>query len=203
VATTLAVINGIAIVVLVGVTGYYAWQTREMAKEMRSARLLSLLPKLVLDIGMIGPTYGDIVVRNVGSGPALDADLTLVFEGSEAAEREEREWLAHVIATGEEHEFLPPREVNSMDGFAARHPTISLAGTIHDALGQAHEVDERIDIAEAWGRVESALHRWEESPATKVAREFEKTRKQLEKIDSRLSVLAELARAEAKKHLGL
>jgi hypothetical protein len=159
--TALAITNGVAIVVLVLVTAYYAWQTRQMAKEMRSARLLSLLPKLVLDIKMIGPTYGDVLVRNVGPGPAIDADLTLTFEESEAGEREEREWLAHVIAPGEDHEFLPAQGIGSMDELVAKHPTIALTGTIRDALNQTHSVDERIDLAEAWVRLESAQVRWD------------------------------------------
>jgi hypothetical protein len=178
--TTLAIINGVAIVVLVLVTVYYAWQTRQMVKEMRSARLLSLLPKLVLDIKMVGPTFGDVVVRNVGLGAAIDADLTLTFEGSEAAEPEERQWLAHVIAPGEDHEFLPADGIGSMDDLVAKHPTIALAGKIRDALGQTHTVAERIDVAEFWGRLENAYERWVESADRKVVRELEKIRRELE-----------------------
>jgi hypothetical protein len=178
--TVLAIINGVAIVVLVLVTAYYAWQTREMAKEMRSARLLSLLPKLVLDVKMIGPTFGDVVVRNVGPGAAIDADLTLTFEGSEAAEPEERQWLAHVIAPGEDHEFLPAHGIGGMDDLVAKHPTIALAGKIRDAFGQTHVVDERIDVAEFWGRLENANERWVESADRKVVRELEKIRRELE-----------------------
>jgi hypothetical protein len=184
--TALAIINGVAIVVLVLVTAYYAWQTREMAKEMRSARLLSLLPKLVLHVKMIGPTFGDVVVRNVGPGAAIDADLALTFEGSEAAEREERRWLAHVIAPGEDHEFLPGNEIRSMDDLVAKHPTIALEGKIRDAFGQTHVVDERIDVAEFWGRLENANERWVESADRKVVRELEKIRKELEAIQRHL-----------------
>jgi hypothetical protein len=177
--SALAIINGAAIIVLVLVTAYYAAQTKQMVKEMRSARLLSLLPKLVLDIKMIGPTYGDVVVRNVGPGAAIDADLTITFAESEAAGREEREWLAHVIAPGEDHEFLPTQGIGSMDELVAKHPTIALTGTVRDALNQTHEVNERIDVAEAWARVESAHVRWEEGSDRKVVRELEKIRKEL------------------------
>jgi hypothetical protein len=79
----LAVINAVAIGVLVVVTAYYAWQTHKMAREMRQARLLSLLPKLVLDIEMVGPRHGNIVVQNVGPGPAIDADLVIVFDAAD------------------------------------------------------------------------------------------------------------------------
>jgi hypothetical protein len=171
----------VAIVVLVLVTTYYAWQTRQMAIEMRAARLLSLFPKLVLDVEMIGPTYGDVVVRNVGPGAAVDADLTLTFEAGNAGDAEDRRWLAHVIAPGEKHEFLPTRGIGSMDDLVAKHPTIALSGTLRDALGQVHTVAERIDAAEAWSRLQGALHRWEETPERKVVRELEKIREELKR----------------------
>ena len=43
-------------------------------------------------------TFGDVVVHNVGPGAAVDVDLTITFESSNPAEREEeRRWLAHVV----------------------------------------------------------------------------------------------------------
>jgi len=191
--TALAVINGVAIVVLVFVTGYYAWQAREMAREMRQARLLSLLPKLVLDVEMVGPAYGNIVVHNVGVGPALDADLAIVFEPGDEGIVEERRWLAHVVPAGERHEFLLPEGISDMTGLVARHRSVALRGEIRDALGQHYKVDERMDIGEWWDRLGEALHRWEMEPADRIAREFEKSRKELESIHGRLSVLASVA----------
>jgi hypothetical protein len=193
--TALAIVNGIAVVVLVVVTSYYAWQTKQMAIEMRRARLLSLLPKLVLDIAMPGPTFGLVVVRNVGTGPALEADLRLGFEGTTEAEREERFWLAHVIAPGENHEFLPPQAVNSLDDLAAQHPVITLRGSHLDALGQSHAVDERMDVAELAVRLKTVLHRWEETPERKMVRELEKSRTELGKITRHLSALAAVAQS--------
>jgi hypothetical protein len=191
--TALAIINGIAVVLLALLTGYYAWQTHSMAEEMRRARLLTFLPKLALDLAMATPTYAMVVVRNVGSGPALDADLRLVFAGTDSTEPEERSWLAHVVAPGERHEFIPPTEVNSLIDLAARHPTVSLRGSVRDALGQAHAVSEQIDVAEASARLESALHRWEETPQRKMVRELEKLGPELHKIELDLSALATVA----------
>jgi hypothetical protein len=85
--TALAIINGIAIVVLVLVTAYYAWQTHEMAGEMKQARLLSLAPYVRLDIRMLAPGYGVPVARNVGTGPAIDCDLHLHFRRSRPHDR--------------------------------------------------------------------------------------------------------------------
>jgi hypothetical protein len=174
----LAIVNGVAVLALVGVTAWYAWQTREMVREMRRARVLSLLPKLVLDVKMVGPTFGVIVVRNVGTGPALDAELTLVLEG-DAPVREEREFQAHVIAQGEQHEFLPPDPVNSMDELVSRHPTVALVGGFRTAFDEEEVVRERIDIAEVWRSLKGARRRWRDDPAEVTVRRLEEMRKEL------------------------
>ncbi len=191
--TPLAIVNGVAVVVLVVVTAYYAWQSRQMVAEMRFARRLSLLPRLVLDVSMVGPTYGDVAVRNIGSGPALDADLTLVFEPGASGNRDERRWLAHVVAPGEGHEFLPRQEISSMDDLAREHPAIALTGTMKDLFGEAHEISERINIADAWARVPDALHRWERTDAAKIVRELERIDRRLQRLDRRFSTLTNIA----------
>jgi hypothetical protein len=78
------------------------------------------------------------------------------------------------------HEFLPANGIGGRDDLVAKHPTIALSGTFLDALGQTHTVDERIDVAEFWGRLENANERWVESADRKVVRELEKIRKELE-----------------------
>jgi hypothetical protein len=185
--TALAVINGVAIVVLVLVTAYYAWQTHEMAQEMRHARLLSLLPKLVLDVEMVGPTYGLIVVRNVGAGPALDVDLHLLFGDTRTEGIEHRQWLAHVIAPGEPHQFLPPEGVSDINGLVGRFPIVSLRGELRDALNQAHEVNEQMNLQEWWLNLERSKHRWQEAPADRLVRELEESRKELGRMRGELT----------------
>ena len=73
-----------------------------------------------------------------------------------------------------------------MDDLVAKHPTIALAGKIRDALGQTHTVDERIDVAEFWDRLENANERWVESADRRVVRELERIRKELEAIQRHL-----------------
>ncbi len=85
---------------------------------------------------MVGPTFGVVVVRNVGPRPAMDADLTIILEAAEgSSNRDERRWIAHLIASGEQHEFLPGQEISSMDDLVRKHPAIALSGTMKDALG--------------------------------------------------------------------
>jgi hypothetical protein len=82
-----------------------------VVREMRRARLLSVLPKMAVDIQMVGPRYGVVVVRNVGVGPALRVDLHIFFGDRNNEAIEHRHWLAHVVAPAEEHQFLPLRHV--------------------------------------------------------------------------------------------
>jgi hypothetical protein len=69
--------------VLIAVTTYYAAQNRRMVKEMAATRELSILPKLALEFLRLGPTAMDVLVKNVGPGPALDIEVRLILEPRE------------------------------------------------------------------------------------------------------------------------
>jgi hypothetical protein len=91
---TFAVINAVAIVVLVAVNVYYAVQNGRVLEEMRSTRLLNVRPRLALGIHMPGPTTGFVTVTNVGSGAALDVDVNLELQAQPGAVRlsEQQRW---------------------------------------------------------------------------------------------------------------
>lgn len=172
----LAVLTG----ALVLLTAYYAWQTRSMVLEMRNARQLSLRPKIALDVELLGPKFGVIVVANVGAGAALDSRLTLVFHNADG-ENEEREWIDHLIAPGERHEFLPPKDVNNMDQLVATYPRVSARGTVVDLFGDTIDVNETIAIAEAWERIGTLSHRWQEPAPDRLIRGVEDIQKAIER----------------------
>jgi hypothetical protein len=87
----LAIITTISTIVLTGITGYYAWQTRILTKETHDARELATLPVLTCTMmahaptgtkvaGKQGDVYGELnslEVRNVGTGPALDVHIQI------------------------------------------------------------------------------------------------------------------------------
>jgi hypothetical protein len=100
----------IATVVLVFVTGFYAWQTWLMAQEMQKSRRLSVRPRLSLRLDYISNTIAVIRLENIGQGLALNVEGILHLLPSQAgtAPREERNFADTVIAPGQHHDFLPP-----------------------------------------------------------------------------------------------
>ncbi len=170
--------------VLVAITAFYAWQTRKMVGEMWRARLLSVLPKLVIDFRHRGAGFAEIVVRNVGQGPALDADLELTFEplpGS-ALQRVSRPWRTSVIAPGEEHRFYPPDNAIGhpmhMDSLVAAFGRITLRGTCDPSLGDRVTVDDEMaDLATLWQMATAADHRPTGGPSREVGRRAQALRR--------------------------
>jgi hypothetical protein len=169
---------------LVGVTLYYARQTRRMADEMHEARRVSVLPKLAIDFRHRGAGFAEIVVRNVGQGPALDADLELAFEPLPGTDQQRisRPWRASVIAPGEDHRFYPPvdaaGQLMHMDALVAAFARITLRGTCHPSLGDPVTIDDEMaDLSESWQLAQDADHALQEDPAEKSAAALKRSAK--------------------------
>ncbi len=165
--------------VLVVVTGFYAWQTFEMVKEMRQARQASLMPVLGVDMMPRAPTYCEVRLRNNGLGPAFHVDLTIRFVGR-SAETIEGPFRADVVPPGHEHLFITPRDLGTEE-FVEVYSHIEVSGTIQDAFGTEHKVSTRTgDLATWWeSRGEPINERW-------VPNEFEEMHRVVKKIQEHL-----------------
>lgn len=64
----LGIVNAVAVVVLVMLTGYYAVQTRSTVREMSKARESTIFPKLLLEVTTVGAGY-PIVAAGVNMTP--------------------------------------------------------------------------------------------------------------------------------------
>jgi hypothetical protein len=163
---------------LVLVTCYYAWQNRRMVTEMARTRELAVLPKLSIEFLRLGPTAMDVAIKNVGSGPALAIDVRLAFEARDGAPigTEERRWRQNILAPGEQKDFLPPGELNAnLDTLPARFQRIRLIGTMRDATGKTHAIDEVFDDLPEWREVlGGARQRFVGLPERELAQAFEK-----------------------------
>lgn len=156
--------------VLIAVTVYYAIQNKRMAVEMRrsreeaaAAREEAMKPVLGLEFHRLGPTSMTVAIRNVGPGTAFDIDVRMQFIPlSDDAQPDEQRWRGNLLRTGEQHDFMPPGELNNnMNTLPERYREIRLAGTVRDAEGRQHNVGASFgDLAEWREALSGARQRW-------------------------------------------
>jgi hypothetical protein len=187
--------------VLIVVTLYYAVQNARMVGEMQRTRKLVVMPKLAIEFHRLGPTAMSVAIKNVGPGAALGIDVRLIYvPANPEHDRPERRWRRNVLASGEQYDFMPPGGANdSINTLTATYSAIRLLGSMTDASGANHEVDESFDDLREWREVLSAAHeRWvSPDPERRLATELGKTlatefRTVTTGLDRIASVLAEL-----------
>jgi hypothetical protein len=164
-------------IVLIGVTAYYATQNRRMVKEMAKTRDLSVMPKLALEFHRLGPTAMDVAIRNVGPGTAIGVDVRLIFEPVGGGPVGERRWRHNILVPGEQRDFLPPGGLtDNVNTLPAAFQRIRLVGSMQDAVGTRHVVDEVLDDLPEWREVLRGAHqRWVAAdPERRLAEEFAK-----------------------------
>jgi hypothetical protein len=146
--------------VLIAVTAYYAFQNRRMVKEMERTRELSLLPRLALEFHRLASATVTLAIRNVGPGAALDIDVRMVYEPAESSRGTvEHRWRRNLLVSGAQYDFIPPDGLNSnIDGLPATFRDIRLVGSMADATGKRHEVDEVFPDLPEWREVLEGAH---------------------------------------------
>lgn len=155
--------------------------------ESEIARLQSVRPRLALGVGNLGAGLGFISISNVGQGAAIGVRATLTFEGLD----ETRRISFHLIPVGDsrEQQFMTPRnerdELMRMDELTAVSQRVTLVGSMQDALGDEHLVNESIDIATVWNDTVSSHRRLPPDYVKQSHDELEKIRKAIEQIAKR------------------
>jgi len=158
--------------VLVCATVYYAFQThaaveetRKTVNEMRAAREIQVMPKLVPTIEILSPNDLLPRVSNMGVGPAINVRIHFHLEpnGPDAT------YTAAFMSPGKGQSVFP--KTDSGDRIMnvkelAPYDTFHIKGECWDALGTRHEVDERFELkayirdfkSGTWAR-QSRVHR--------------------------------------------
>jgi hypothetical protein len=181
--------TAIGSLVLVAVTVWYAWQTQQMVREMRHARVASLRPALRLDLGPF-PRAASIEIENVGVGPATDVSVDIIVIAS-GVELEREHWSVPLLKSGDRRTMLMPNKDASKASFAPveywaeRDTRICLAGTCRDLDGREHPIDDVFSFAVhatrspegSWEGVEDRVPKNIEA----IAKELERIRRQLER----------------------
>jgi hypothetical protein len=148
---------------LVLVTSFYAWQNRAMAREMKRARDATILPKLALDFHRLGPNVVELAIRNVGPGAALDIDVRTEWVPIAPGQTTpQTRWRRNLLSPGEQVELAPPGDLSAnMNHLPSTYKEIRLLGTMADAAGTRHVVNERFpDLAEWREVLHTALESW-------------------------------------------
>jgi hypothetical protein len=150
--------------ILVVVTIYYAIQNRTMAVEAQRARGAAILPKLALDLHRLGPTAVTVAVINVGPGAALDVDVKLSWEPLEGVTAPDpTRWRRNTLLPSDSADFMLGSDEmgDSLNKIPARYAAMRLKGSMKDAAGTIHEVNEEFaDLAE-WRKLLGGAHqRW-------------------------------------------
>lgn len=168
---------------LVVITGYYAWQNRNMVSEMRLARIANTQPHVTLCFEALSPTQVMVGLVNLGPGAALAIDIELTFhprpEGTFAGEC--RRWRGELLVAGAQREFLVPVESGSMMSItrlAECVRSITADGTMQDVLGATHRIRAVIDDIDEWDEVLRQAHERYARPALEqLVKETEKLSK--------------------------
>ena len=141
-------VTALSTLILVGITGYYAWQTHRMVEEMTASRLGQLRPILVprITIHPLFPHLGRYGVENVGPAVGLGIDVTLRFEPGDMR------WTLQTMALAprESRPFMTEGRIPDYD--LRKHGetwnAVHLVGHCLDVSGLRHEIDIRVPLRE-------------------------------------------------------
>lgn len=133
----------IAALVLAFLTAIYVLQTQGMLKEMATARKAEVLPHVKANLHYPGPLAVDLLLKNVGKGPAINVDVTFGFQPSDEPFKH---WLHPLLAPEESYSFLI--EPSNFNELVQKHDFLLVHGTCEDAFGEKHKIDEKIDLKE-------------------------------------------------------
>jgi hypothetical protein len=153
---------------LIVVTIFYAWQNWRMVCEMKKSRDAAITPKLGLEFLRLGPTAMTVAIRNVGPGAAFAIDVRLVYDPiAEGDPTDEQPWRYNMLTSGEQRDLIPPGDLNdNLNRLPRTYKRIRLVGSMRDADGRRHGVDEEISNLDVWREVlEKARQRWVDANA--------------------------------------
>lgn len=162
---------------LVLITAFYAWQTQQTVREMKTSRRLSVLPDLRPDLhtSAVG-NVATFSLTNTGQGPAIDVNVRLIYKATRAVAGTTTEytWRAHTIAPGERHEFYPPmvedEQPTTIDQLVDHFSEFRVRGEMKDSMDTVHSVDLELDRFKEYRDIEQESgHARSLDPATRTA----------------------------------
>lgn len=168
-----------ATIALVGITSYYAFQTRQTTKAIKKSSELSIRPHMKGSVNVLGIASVVMHISNVGTGPANNVKLEYWRYTEES---DSKKWGRPFLMPKDGDDiFIQDKNGDAllkMDYFKKNNYVIILKGEYEDILGNKYKMDDSIDVTEFVKSISGVLYK-EES--------LEKIADSLKSIESHLS----------------
>lgn len=151
-----------ATIALVGITGYYAFQTRQTTKAIKKSSELSIRPHMKGSVNVLG--IGSVVmhISNVGTGPANNVKLEY---WRDTKPNLKQKWGRPFLMPKDGDDIFIQDEngetLLKMDYFKNNNYVIVLKGEYEDNLGNKYEIDDSIDVTEFVKSISGVLYKEE------------------------------------------
>src|SRR5450756_2292576 len=110
----------------------------------------------LLDVDMLGPTFGFVAIKNLGPGTALHVDLVLSFDPP--AERWSGMNPFSSLASSITSSCFMPEQIRELQLAGDQGTVIRAKGQYEDVYGYAYSLDESFDIRAWWEPLIKAGH---------------------------------------------
>jgi hypothetical protein len=180
--------------ILVIITGVYAYLTYRMVLEMKKAREDQADANLIASPIPFGPLYAQIQLKNAGLGPALDVELIIAFEPQ--LQTIPKTWKYSAFSVNQIENFLLPQEESSgaletLRDAATKHNTVEIKLKWKNIFGRRKSFNASYnlnELAEGWYNAGHLIPP-EDLPTQmkETAQTLDKIHRDLEHIRSELS----------------
>lgn len=156
--------------VLVGITAYYAKQTKKTVDSMDKATEAQFMPYLKASLAQIGPVALDLQLTNVGKGPAREIEVEyFVQEIADSA----RKWTQTLMMPDDHQRFFIPSKdgqaVPSDDYYKVNQTTVIIKWKCKDIFEKPHSNQETIDVSAYVKQFDTVSAHYEERPLDEIA----------------------------------
>lgn len=185
--------------ILAGITGYYAWQTRNTVIALEQSTKAQFKPFLKGSITQIGPDSLEMQITNVGKGAAEGITVnfrTIEFEGSQ------RTWTTELLQPNEHQRFFIPTGAGLdtvqylFDFFRRNQTTIEIQWQCRDILGDSHDRRQTINVTAYVRQFENTGTRYEQPPMDVISNALTDIKRGVTKISNHLQGMGKSSRME-------
>jgi hypothetical protein len=173
--------------VLVGVTGFYAWQTKKTVESLEKSTRYQFYPFLKAYLGMKGPTHLELIIMNVGKGPAKDVEVEFLVE---ASPNTRKKWRHQLLMPDDFQKFLVPKNESEVETeiayFENNQTTLRIKTSYSDLLNNPLSNEQTIDVTSYVKQFKNIFSVFREEPIENIARSIKGIHEETQKNHPRL-----------------